>query len=126
MLSRTRYLARMGEAFWMAGRCVEGLAAIAEALALVERTGERVSEAEIWRVKGDLLLKTAAGDAMRKRRAAIKRPSKSPAGRARNRGNSAPQIAWRACGNGRANTKRRGRCWRRLSAGLPKDFTPRI
>ena len=42
MLSRTRYLARMGEAFWMAGRCAEGLAAIAEALALVERTGERV------------------------------------------------------------------------------------
>ena len=63
MLARTRYLARMGEVFWMAGRSAEGLAAIAEALALVERTGERVAEAEIWRVKGELLLKAAASDA---------------------------------------------------------------
>jgi predicted ATPase len=63
MLSRTRYLSRMGEAFWMAGRCAEGLDAIAEAQALVERTGERVVEAEIWRVKGELVLKAAASDA---------------------------------------------------------------
>jgi serine/threonine protein kinase/tetratricopeptide (TPR) repeat protein len=63
MLARARYLARMGEVFWMAGRCAEGLAAIAEALALVERTGERVAEAEIWRVKGELLLKAAASNA---------------------------------------------------------------
>ena len=65
MLARTRYLARMGEVFWMAGRCAEGLAAIAEALALVERTGERVAEAEIWRIKGELLLKAAASNAQR-------------------------------------------------------------
>ena len=63
MLSRTRYLARMSEAFWMAGRCAEGLAAIAEAFALVERTGERVAVAEIWRIKGELLLKAAAPSA---------------------------------------------------------------
>ena len=63
ILSRTRYLARLGEAFWMAGRNAEGLAAIAEALAQVERTGERVAEAEIWRIKGDLLLKAATNNA---------------------------------------------------------------
>ena len=63
MLSRTRYLARMGEVHWMAGRYAEGLTAIAEALALVERTGERVAEAEIWRIKGELLLGIAAGNA---------------------------------------------------------------
>jgi predicted ATPase len=32
-------------------------------LALVERRGERIAEAELWRIKGELLLKTAAGDA---------------------------------------------------------------
>jgi tetratricopeptide (TPR) repeat protein len=63
MLSRTRYLSRMGEAFWRAGRSAEGLAVIADALALVERTGERVVEAEIWRLKGELLLKAGASDA---------------------------------------------------------------
>jgi tetratricopeptide (TPR) repeat protein/tRNA A-37 threonylcarbamoyl transferase component Bud32 len=63
ILSRTRYLARMGEAFWMSGRCAEGLGVITEALALVERTGERVHEAETFRIKGELFLKTATGNA---------------------------------------------------------------
>ena len=63
MLSRTGYLTSMGKLFWTSGRRPEGLAAIAQALALVERSGERLSEAEIWRVKGELLLKAAAGNA---------------------------------------------------------------
>ena len=53
----------MGKLFWTSGRRAEGLAAIAEALALVERTGERCYEAEIWRIKGELLLKAAASNA---------------------------------------------------------------
>ena len=32
-------------------------------MALVERTGERYYEAEIWRIKGELLLKAAASNA---------------------------------------------------------------
>ncbi len=63
MLSMTGYLAGMGRLLWTSGRHAEGLAVIAEALALVERTGERVAEAELWRVKGELLLKAAASDA---------------------------------------------------------------
>ena len=62
-IPRTIYLASMGKLFWTAGRRAEGLAAIAEALALVERTGERYYEAEIWRIKGELLLKAAASNA---------------------------------------------------------------
>jgi len=62
MLSTTRLLARLGEVFGLAGRCAEGLATIAEALALVEGTGERFYEAEIWRIKGELLLKAAASN----------------------------------------------------------------
>ena len=53
----------MGKLFWTAGRRAEGLAAIAEALALVEGAGERYYEAEIWRIKGELLLKAAASNA---------------------------------------------------------------
>jgi predicted ATPase len=56
----TSYLAVLGELFWMAGRFAEGLDAIADALAVVERTGERWWEAEIWRIKGELSLKAAA------------------------------------------------------------------
>src|SRR6266542_1898899 len=62
----------------------------------------------------------------RKRKAAITRPSKSPGSKTRNRGNCAPQRASRACGNGRAGLPQRGRCWQRLTAGLPKASARRI
>ncbi|MBL8191509.1 MAG: protein kinase [Acidobacteria bacterium] len=59
-LALTAYLGILGEVFGLADRCVEGLAVIAEALAQVERTGERVWEAELWRIKGELLLPSAS------------------------------------------------------------------
>jgi tetratricopeptide (TPR) repeat protein len=40
------------------GRAEEGLSLIDEALALVHRTGKRLDEAGVYRVKGELLLKT--------------------------------------------------------------------
>jgi predicted ATPase len=52
----------LGEVFWLAGRSAEGLETIAEALALVELIGERYYEAELWRVKGELLLQAAASN----------------------------------------------------------------
>lgn len=63
MLGMTAFLASLGDVFRLAGRCAEGLAAIAEALTLVEHNGERFYEAEIWRIKGELLLKAATSDA---------------------------------------------------------------
>ena len=39
-----------------AGRIDEGLAALTEAFAFVEQTGERIYEAELYRLKGELLL----------------------------------------------------------------------
>jgi hypothetical protein len=37
----------------------KGLAAIAEALRLVDKNDERLYEAEVYRIKGELLLQTA-------------------------------------------------------------------
>ena len=51
--------------FWLAqvyerlGREEEGLAILAEALAFVEETGEHMIEAELYRLKGELLLMQA-------------------------------------------------------------------
>ena len=42
------------------GQPEAGLAALSEALALVEKTGERYYEAELHRLKGELLLQHAA------------------------------------------------------------------
>jgi predicted ATPase len=63
MMAMTWCLARLAEVLWRAGRFSEGLAAGAEALALVEQTGERHYEAELWRINGDLLLQAAASHA---------------------------------------------------------------
>jgi predicted ATPase len=48
-----------------AGQAEEGLALIAEAQGLVAKTGERVAEAEVHRVKGELLLAREPSDAAR-------------------------------------------------------------
>ena len=46
----------MAEAYGKAGQAEEGLLALTEALTLVTKTGERQSEAEIYRLKGELTL----------------------------------------------------------------------
>jgi predicted ATPase len=49
-------LALLAVGYGKAGQSDEGLSALAEALALVERTGERFYEAELYRLKGELTL----------------------------------------------------------------------
>jgi predicted ATPase len=56
------YLALLAGAHGIVGQTSEGLDAIAEALGLVASTNERFYEAEIYRVKGDLLLKHGGPD----------------------------------------------------------------
>ena len=52
----TGYLARLAEVYLDLGRYEEGLDAIMEAFTLMEETGERHYEAELHRIKGELLL----------------------------------------------------------------------
>jgi len=54
---RTNHLTLLAEAYQTVGEPEAGLAALAEAAALVEKTEERFREAEIYRLKGELLLK---------------------------------------------------------------------
>ena len=53
---RSRYLALLAEAYGHSGQTEEGLTTVREGLAFVERTGERIYEAELYRLKGELLL----------------------------------------------------------------------
>ena len=55
-LGRTFRLAILAEVYEKAGWIDEGLAMLAEALAVVNKTGERCWEAELYRLKGELLL----------------------------------------------------------------------
>jgi predicted ATPase len=61
-LGRPASLSKLAEAYGKVGQADEGLAALAESLALVQKTGERVREAELYRIKGGLLLKQAISD----------------------------------------------------------------
>jgi TOMM system kinase/cyclase fusion protein len=58
---RHYWLALLAEAYAKAGQIPEGLAALAEALALVDKNGERFYEAELHRLKGELLLQHTLG-----------------------------------------------------------------
>jgi predicted ATPase len=57
--------ASLVEAYGTAGQVEEGLSMVAEALALVEKTGFRFYEAELHRLEGELLLRKAAPDSPR-------------------------------------------------------------
>jgi predicted ATPase len=57
------HLSLLAETLHRSGRTDEGLCALAEALALVEETEERWCEAELHRLKGELLLSLATPDA---------------------------------------------------------------
>jgi predicted ATPase len=55
-MGRTHHLALLAEAYREMRRTEEGLSTLAEALAMVDRTGQRVYEAELYRLKGELTL----------------------------------------------------------------------
>ena len=55
------FLASLGDAYGSVGRTAEGLRVLGEGLELAERTGECCWEAELHRLKGELLL--IVGDA---------------------------------------------------------------
>ena len=55
-LWRPHFLALLAEAYGKAGQAEAGLKTLAEVLAVVDRTQERVYEAELYRLKGELTL----------------------------------------------------------------------
>jgi predicted ATPase len=52
------YLALLAGAYGKVGQAEEGLSVLPEALATVDRTGERFYEAEVYRIKGQLVLQS--------------------------------------------------------------------
>jgi class 3 adenylate cyclase/predicted ATPase len=57
-LRRPYYISLLAEAYGKEGQAEEGLNTLAEALNTVNKTGERWYEAELFRLKGELLLKS--------------------------------------------------------------------
>ncbi len=59
-VGRTSYLTFLAAAYGHVGQTAEGLHVLAEALACAHTTGERCYEAELYRLKGELLLQSGA------------------------------------------------------------------
>ncbi|HJY81218.1 MAG TPA: hypothetical protein VKK81_09060, partial [Candidatus Binatia bacterium] len=57
-LAQPHFLALLTEAYAKEGQTAEGLTVLAEALAMVDNSGERSHEAELYRLKGELTLKS--------------------------------------------------------------------
>jgi predicted ATPase len=55
-------LALLAEAYEACGQVAEGLSQLTEALAVIHDTGERYYEAEVYRIRGELLLRQAIAD----------------------------------------------------------------
>jgi len=55
-LERPYFLALLAEAYGKEGQVEEGMSALTEAFTLMDKTGERVFEAELHRIKGELML----------------------------------------------------------------------
>jgi DNA-binding winged helix-turn-helix (wHTH) protein/predicted ATPase len=60
-LFRPYWLGLLADAYRKMGRASEGLATLAEAFVLMDRSDERVYEAELYRLKGELLLMNGTG-----------------------------------------------------------------
>jgi class 3 adenylate cyclase/predicted ATPase len=58
-MMRSHFLALLATAYGYAGQTQAGLSALTEALAIVDKTGDRYCEAELHRLKGELLLRHA-------------------------------------------------------------------
>jgi predicted ATPase len=62
-LGRPVFLALLAEAYGKVGQAEAGLSVIVEALALMDKIGERDYEAELYRLRGELLLRHTVPDA---------------------------------------------------------------
>jgi predicted ATPase len=60
VLYQPYFLSSLARSCCKAGRTADGLNALAEGQAVLEKTGEHLFEAELWRLKGELLLQAKA------------------------------------------------------------------
>ena len=126
-LARPYWLCLITEACLESGAALEGLALLDEAEAAVQQTNERYWEAEIHRLRGQLLLAALRTRPLRRwfarLRSATAARSRSRADRARARSSCAPRSRCRDCGRPRTAMTKPASCWRPSTSGSPKAWT---
>jgi predicted ATPase len=120
-LWRPSFLALLGEAYGRAaGRREEGLGVLDEALAITSRTGERAHEAELHRLRGELLRGGGATDEL-EAAACLQEALEI----ARRQGARSFELrAAASFGPTRADHARLANCSRPSTSGSPRASTP--
>jgi hypothetical protein len=153
-LDRPYYLAMLAEAYGKTGQVVEGLIVLAEALAAVDNMGERFYEAELYRLKGELLLtqesksqkpvlsfaegakgksqksentdpRSLIPDPRSEAEACFYKPLRSLGSNKLSRWNCEQRQALLACGNNKVSNSKHTSCYPRSTIGSPRDLIPR-
>lgn len=129
-IGRSQLIDKLAERHANIGQVEIGLKLLDEALAWIERTGERSHEAVTLRIKGELLIKAEGRGRAAEAEACIHRAIEVA------RRQSAKSMELRAVmslvkmqgGRGEISgkLKRRGRCWRRFTVGSPRGLIRRI
>jgi class 3 adenylate cyclase/predicted ATPase len=117
------FLCTLAKAYLQAGRLNDAQNVLSEALALAEEQEGREHEAEIYRVKGELLLRQNDSNVAEQIIASGVR-SRLRASKARNRRSCALRRVSRGCSPHRGVGSKRARCSRRSTTGSPRVSTP--
>jgi predicted ATPase len=116
------YLGLVAEALAFAGEIDQGLAELDQAVERSTETGERWADAELRRLRGDLLCRLPRPIRMAPT-APFAPPCRSPRSRAPGVLNCAPRRASRGFWATTGGARRRGNCWRRSTTGSPRGST---
>jgi predicted ATPase len=118
-------LGLLAEASGAGGHPDEGLAALAEALAVMDTTELRYYGAELYRLRGALLLQQAVPDAAQA--AACFQQALDVARQQQAKSWELRAVpAWRACGSPRTSARTPTTCWPRCTTGSPRALIREI
>jgi predicted ATPase len=100
------YLGFLGETYGQTGAPEDGLHAVAEALTLVNKNDERLFEAELYRLKGELTLQSQVPSpkSKKKLKTVFCKPSRSLSDSRQSPGNCGPPLVLLVSGNNRASS----------------------
>ena len=122
------YLPLLAEAYGKVGKAEAGVSLVTELLAYAEKTGTRVNEAELYRLKGELTLqqfKVQSSKSKRLRNVFRKRLKLLGNNRPSLSNSALPQASL-VSGNNKASAPKLTRCCLKFTTGSLKDLIRRI
>jgi tetratricopeptide (TPR) repeat protein len=126
-LQLTAFLGALGDGYLKTNRVADGFAAAAEGLDISEKNGDRWFDAELYRLKGELLLRQdapAESNAAEEAQNCFHQALEIAVASRPNGGSCEQPRASRGCSRNRAAVTKRARCLQTSTAGSPRASIP--